>query len=249
MDKVVKEFENEGVARGLTFRQAAGVVAMATGNNLLVNPFDERSITRCALQFDDDNSGHYPQIEPREGGGFDYITISGRRISIYPIFSPRGENKWILDCSEWWESSVNFRRTLIECLKKVLSDPSFSDESLPEPEEPHTHVGNEVCGQTFHLYNIPVNNHGCSGFNVYIKATSPTEGEVIDGYSCQSCWQVGHDSSESPIPIGFRVRVPEGYCWVCASEEDIQFRSSRDVSRNGRTVVAPSDLIIEENTA
>jgi hypothetical protein len=62
---------------------------------------------------------------------------------------------------------------------------------------------------TFTLRSTPGNNHGCLGFSVEIEPTSETEGVVVGGYSCNSCWQVGHDDSEPWPPVGTRVRLPE----------------------------------------
>ena len=93
-----------------------------------------------------------------------------------------------------------------------------------------------------------MSNHGCSGYSVEVEATSFNQGKILDGRSCSSCWQAGHDFSESPVAIGSLVQLPVGYCWECASEEDPDFMSSRDVSGNSRTLVVPSDLMILEET-
>lgn len=233
----MKEKEN-GIFAGLTFRQAATVISRATGNDVLVNPFDARSIERAALKFGDNNSGSYPHIEPLDGGGFCYTTISGRTLSV----RPDGE-RWTLDCTQWWERSENFQGAVIGCLKEILVDESLRDESLPAPEPKHIHGGVELVEGIFYLEYTPVNNHGCRGFSVEVKATSPTEGIVVVGGSCSSCHQVGHDDSESPIPIGTAVRLPANFCWLCASESDPDFMAARDVSPNGRTMVEPDQLI------
>ena len=65
------------------------------------------------------------------------------------------------------------------------------------------------------LYETPVNNHGCRGFSVDLRIIDDRTAEVVSGSSCSSCWQVGHDSSDSPIEIGTIVRLPD---W-CASWE------------------------------
>jgi hypothetical protein len=238
----IKNFKGNGIITGLTFRQAAAVIKRATGNDVMVNPFDERSITRRMLDFGDNNSGHYPSIAPIKGGGFDYTTISNRTLSVY-----RDDKGWTLDCSQWWKESEYFRYIVVESLKKILKSKKFRDESLPEPEPEHVHGGNELIGQTFSLYYIPENNHGCTGFYVEIKATSPNEGIVVSGSSCSSCWQVGHSDSTPPVKVGSLVRLPKGYCWLCGSEKDPEFMSSRDVSPNGRTIVEPFDLTVIED--
>lgn len=61
------------------------------------------------------------------------------------------------------------------------------------------------------LFEIPMNNHGCSGFWVDLETTSPTEAVVVNGGSCNSCWQMGHDSTDSPIKIGTKVGLPEEF--------------------------------------
>ncbi len=55
------------------------------------------------------------------------------------------------------------------------------------------------------------NNHGCSGEHVVIFPTSDTEGIVVNGGSCSSCWQTGCDDSNSPIEIGSLVQLPESF--------------------------------------
>ena len=58
------------------------------------------------------------------------------------------------------------------------------------------------------LYETPVNNHGCSGYEVTVQPVSEDTGIVVDGRSCSSCWQVGHDDNASPIQIGSIVKLP-----------------------------------------
>lgn len=231
-----EKFKKTGVIK-LTFSQGAEVIEKATGNNVKINPFDSRSIQQAALEFGDNNCGKYPSISPLEGGGFTYTTISGRIINLYP------KNKgWVLDCSDWWSDSKYFRDIIIESLKEVLAN-NIPDPNIPEPKPQHTHE-KDLSGQSFYLYEIPANNHGCRGFSILVEAITSTRGKVIEGSSCSSCWQVGHDSSDSPIPIGSEICLPINYCWVCASEEDLNFRSSRDISRNGATIITPFDVEI-----
>jgi hypothetical protein len=227
------EFEKTGKAEGLTFRQAAGVIARATGNDVEADPFSPADIRRAKIGFGDDNSGQMPDIRPRDGGGFDYITISGRIISVYP-----GKEGWTLDCSEWWNGSRYFRSVLVECLSEVLKDENLRDPSLPEPLPPHECVREEeaVKGKIFRLYCIPPNTHGCWGEEVEVEALSPTEGVVKAGERCLSC-----SDGSSPIRAGTKVRVPQGFCWLCASEEDIEALGARE----GRSRVSPGDLLIQ----
>lgn len=58
------------------------------------------------------------------------------------------------------------------------------------------------------LMETPPNNHGCRGFEVTVAPLTGDYGLVIGGSSCSSCWQVGHDSPESPIPVGTLVALP-----------------------------------------
>lgn len=103
----------------------------------------------------------------------------------------------------------------------------------------------------YHLINTPCNNHGCVGFNVTVEADPLSrEGVVVDGYSCSSCWQVGHDCADSPIPVGLKVELPDWCdCWDDAAElagrshnelvEDSDEEPSPDC-----TFVTPADLFI-----
>lgn len=69
------------------------------------------------------------------------------------------------------------------------------------------------------LYETPPNNHGCRGFELVVEPTSSTEGVVVDGYACSSCWQVGHDDANAwPRPLGATVRLPDGWIWETAAE-------------------------------
>ena len=75
------------------------------------------------------------------------------------------------------------------------------------------------------IYNfskVPANNHGCRGYElaVEVDTANPQTGVVLSGSGCASCWQVGHDDSSSPIPVGQKVTVsrptPKG--WAQAAE-------------------------------
>ena len=59
------------------------------------------------------------------------------------------------------------------------------------------------------LFSTPQNNHGCSGATVKVTPVNSRYGVVVDGHSCSSCWQVGHDDGESPIRIGALVKLPD----------------------------------------
>jgi len=61
---------------------------------------------------------------------------------------------------------------------------------------------------TIKLYETPVNNHGCQGFEVAIQPITDDTGIVLAGRSCSSCWQVGHDTDESPVVVGSIVHLP-----------------------------------------
>ena len=99
------------------------------------------------------------------------------------------------------------------------------------------------------LYEVPVNNHGCIGFGVSIETSDPTTGVVVDGYSCSSCWQVGHDKNESPIPIGTVVRLDPTVVktWKLASVEIGQshnelIHDSVEDPQSDSTFITPSAL-------
>lgn len=59
------------------------------------------------------------------------------------------------------------------------------------------------------LYETPSNNHGCCGFRVELAIIDGRTARVVNGSSCSSCWQVGHDNADSPIDIGTIVRLPD----------------------------------------
>lgn len=61
------------------------------------------------------------------------------------------------------------------------------------------------------LFETPPNNHGRRGFELVIVPITETEGFVLDGFSCNSCWQVGHDNGEPCIPIGTKVKLPNSF--------------------------------------
>jgi hypothetical protein len=74
---------------------------------------------------------------------------------------------------------------------------------------------------------------------VEIKPINNTEGIIVNGESCSSCWQ-GH----SPIAVGTQVILPKGFDWELASKENPDYWEPRDVSNNERTMVMPEELII-----
>jgi len=97
----------------------------------------------------------------------------------------------------------------------------------------------------FKLWHTPDNNHGCSGFEVTIEIDNPFDriGVVVDGHSCSSCWQVGHDDSSPAIPVGTLVKLPDGLTnWQSATEFDDRFVQG-DISNSGKSKVSPFDLI------
>jgi len=67
------------------------------------------------------------------------------------------------------------------------------------------------------LWTVPPNNHGCTGFGLSVIVLTPTLGIVLDGMSCNNCWQVGHDNPDPIFPIGTVVQLPFGYSWAEAS--------------------------------
>ena len=93
------------------------------------------------------------------------------------------------------------------------------------------------------LYEIPNNNHGCSGFQIEIIPINEKIGKVIAGHSCGSCWQVGHSTSESPIPIGSIVSLPKNFGWKRASQIDKTFHQIDD-SIAERTKISPFQVDI-----
>lgn len=62
--------------------------------------------------------------------------------------------------------------------------------------------------KTVTLYNTPMNNHGCRGYEVKVLTVTETIGVVVGGESCSSCWQVGHDDGDSPVAGGSVVELP-----------------------------------------
>lgn len=234
----VKTLKETGELEGITFRQAAGIVRFATGNDVCVNPYDEGDIKKSALGFRSNGSCDYPTIHALDDGGFEYRTIKGRSIYVYPA-----EENWGIDCSEWWLGSSRFREKILNSAERSLRKKEFADDSLPEPIEDECPLEEEMAGEQFTLYHISPNNHGCSGDEVVIKATSATEGVVIDGSSCYSC-----GNGESPIEIGSHVALPEGVCccWRHASETNPDSLASRDVSGNGWSNVSPNELVVIE---
>ena len=98
------------------------------------------------------------------------------------------------------------------------------------------------------LYETPVNNHGCCGFQVELVVIDERTARVISGNSCNSCWQVGHDNADSPIPVGTIVQLPD---W-CASWDEASaphgrshnelINDSGEEPQSDCTFVRPSDL-------
>ena len=88
------------------------------------------------------------------------------------------------------------------------------------------------------LFEIPNNNHGCLGFEIEIFSLNNKEGLVVAGRSCDSCWQVGHDNDQSPIPIGAIVLLPKGYGWKRASAIDKKYMQI-DCSIVEKTKITP----------
>lgn len=62
--------------------------------------------------------------------------------------------------------------------------------------------------KTVKLYETGMNNHGCSGSEITVLPLNDEVGVVVSGQSCSSCWQVGHDNSDSPLEIGSVVELP-----------------------------------------
>ncbi|MFA5886231.1 MAG: hypothetical protein WC863_00445 [Patescibacteria group bacterium] len=80
------------------------------------NPFDKEDIKRIGGTFDG-NNGNYPNLYPVEGGGIEYVTISGRSIKI----TLDNDGQWRLDCSSWWSSSKIFQATILDALEVMAS--------------------------------------------------------------------------------------------------------------------------------
>ena len=100
------------------------------------------------------------------------------------------------------------------------------------------------------LEEIRNNNHGCTGSRIEIEPINDTEGIIIGGSSCSSCWQVGHDDSSSPIEIGTRVRIPAGMNWLEACRDCTDHRMVQTgISSIYCSRISPDELeIIKETT-
>jgi hypothetical protein len=100
------------------------------------------------------------------------------------------------------------------------------------------------------LYETPNNNHGCRGFDVEIETIDDRTGKIVDGNSCYSCWQVGHNNSNSPIDIGTIVELPDGETWDSAvlphGNSHNELVDDRDDPQPDCTRVTPSMLIIKK---
>lgn len=83
----------------------------------------------------------------------------------------------------------------------------------------------------FCFYYIPVGDHGCAGHRVEVKAKTPREGVVENGFCCIECHRLGYDDPFWETPMESTVLLPDGFCWICASEE-----------RGDRTAVTPPQL-------
>lgn len=102
---------------------------------------------------------------------------------------------------------------------------------------------------TRELYETPSNNHGCRGFSVLVAPITENVGVVLNGQSCSSCWQVGHDSDEPIIAVGTIVQLPAG----CSSWDEANqphgrshnelISDSDEDPQSDTTAVMPSDLI------
>ncbi|NTV22337.1 MAG: hypothetical protein HGB03_02100 [Candidatus Yonathbacteria bacterium] len=128
----VRLFDQTGRLDGLTFRQAAGIIEKATGNSVLVNPYDKETISSLGGEdggYSRGSEGRYPETYSHKGGGLTYMTGSWRGLSIKPSDEA---NRWLLDCTQWWKESESFRAQVIEAAEAVLNDPQFEDISLPE---------------------------------------------------------------------------------------------------------------------
>jgi hypothetical protein len=98
------------------------------------------------------------------------------------------------------------------------------------------------------LEHIENNSHGCRGSRVEIDPINETEGVVVGGSQCSSCWQVGHDDSSSPIEIGSRVRIPVGMNWLEAQRDCTDHRMVQaDVSNIYCSRITPDELDIVSN--
>lgn len=99
------------------------------------------------------------------------------------------------------------------------------------------------------LYETPVNNHGCNGFGVELVIIDERTARVVNGSSCSSCWQVGHDNADSPIDIGTIVTLPD-WCdsWDEASaphgrSHNELINDSDEYPQSDCSFVKPSELI------
>jgi len=100
------------------------------------------------------------------------------------------------------------------------------------------------------LEKIENNNHGCTGSRVEIEPINDTEGIIVGGSSCSSCWQVGHEDSSSPIMIGTRVRIPDDMNWLEAQRDCTDHRMVRtDMSSVYCSRISPDELEILKKEA
>ena len=240
IQKTMQNFDREGVIEKITYSE----FSLMLPNDL--HGYHPANVRQARTEFDDDNSGNFPDIESQQLEDdcwqVIYTTISGR--SLVWMQDESGSAIGTVDCSEWWKSSEFFRSVVVEGLKKVLytRETEWEAEKFPTETEPCAHNEVEV-GKIYTLGHTPSNNHGCQGYHVDIQAIDENTGIVVDGRGCGSCWQTGCNSWESPIPIGTVVRLPEDYCWECASKEDPE-QIDQSFSRTDGTMVDWSKLEI-----
>jgi hypothetical protein len=240
IQEIVQQFDKEGVIEKITYSEFS---LMLPNDIHGYHPADTR---QAKTEFGDDNSGNYPDIEncQLKNGCWEvvYTTISGR--SLAWTQNELESTIGTVDCSEWWKDSKFFHSVIVEGLERVLytREEKWEIEKFPAEMKPCLHDKVET-GRIYTLGHTPPNNHGCQGYYVDIQAIDENTGEVVDGRGCGSCWQTGCDSWESPISTGTVVKLPEGYCWECASEEDPE-QMDQSFSRTDGTMVDWSELEI-----
>lgn len=245
IQKVMQNFDERGIIEKITYSE----FSLMLPND--IHGYNPANIRQARTEFGDDNSGNYPDIEGHQNDDgcwqVVYITISGR--SLVWTQDKTKSAIGMVDCSDWWKDSESFRSIVVEGLKRALytREENWETEKFPAEIEPCVHDKVEI-GRIYTLGHTPPNNHGCQGYYVDIQTIDENIGIVVDGRGCGSCWQTGCDSWESPIPIGTVVKLPEGYCWECASEEDPE-QIDQSFSRTDGTIVDWSELeILGEET-
>ena len=102
----------------LTFQKACWVVQQATGNHIYTDPRNEKKIRTLNNTYLPNEEGIYPRLEAMKcQGGLIYTACSGRRIWIYP--DSQNESQVILDCSDWWKYSTNFRNRISDIINYI----------------------------------------------------------------------------------------------------------------------------------